>query len=446
MTTAKVFLDKISGKIKPMNAANNGPAGSRIRQTGNFKDYASLNIPYARLHDSSFYAGNYGGEFAVDVHRIFPDFSKDENEPSSYIFEPTDGYLQDIESAGTKVFYRLGASIEHGYKRGTYPPADFAKWARICEHIILHYTQGWANGYHMDIEYWEIWNEPDCRNRNGENPCWQGTEEQFYDFYEVVAKYLKTKFPSLKIGGPAFCSSKSHMAEPFLSEMQKRNVPIDFYSFHRYSNVIENYVEVVEIADQQRKKYGYENAELHLNEWNYVKGWVGDDYTYSLATQKNLKGSAFVSAVMLAMQKSKLDMLSYYDLRPSGWNGVFEMYTSKPLKPFYTFKAFSEIAKLKNELLSETEDDVYIIASQDGDEACVVVTRYDDNDEADVKDIAIDFSTEKTCKKITIEYYVIDENHNLELVREEYFSSPSFRVYIKMPNFNTYMLKIRKEY
>jgi hypothetical protein len=236
------------------------------------------------------------------------------------------------------------------------------------------------------------------------------------------------------------------MAEPFLSEMQKRNVPIDFYSFHRYSNVIENYVEVVEVADMQRKKYGYENAELHLNEWNYVKDWVGEVYQYSLATQKNLKGSAFVSAVMLAMQKTKLDMLSYYDLRPSGWNGVFNTNTLKPLKPFYTFKAFSEIAKLKNELLSETEDDVYIIASQDGDEACVVVTRYDDNDEADVKDIAIDFSTEKTCKKITIEYYVIDENHNLELVREEYFSAPSFRVYIKMPNFNTYMLKIRKEY
>ena len=75
-----------------------------------------------------------------------------------------------------------------------------------------------------------------------------------------------------------------------------------------------------------------------------------------------------------------------------------------------------------------------------------MLTRYDDNDEAEVKDIAIDFSIEKPCKKITIEYYVIDKNHNLDLVREEYFSAPSFKVYIKMPNFNTYMLKIRKEY
>jgi len=236
------------------------------------------------------------------------------------------------------------------------------------------------------------------------------------------------------------------MAEPFLAEMQKRNVPMDFYSFHRYSNEIEKYLEVVEVADQQRKKFGYENAEIHLNEWNYVKGWAGDIYKYSLATQKNLKGSAFVSAVMLAMQKTKLDMLAYYDLRPSVWNGVFEMYTSNPLKPYYTFKAFSCIARLENELVSETEDDVYIIASQKDDEACVMFTRYDDNDEAPTKDIEVDFSNEKPCKKITIEYYLLDENHNLELVREEYFSAPSFKVYIKMPNFTTYLLKIKKEY
>jgi hypothetical protein len=56
----------------------------------------------------------------------------------------------------------LGASIEHGEKKGTYPPQDYAKWARICEHIILHYTKGWANGFHYDITYWEIWNEPDA--------------------------------------------------------------------------------------------------------------------------------------------------------------------------------------------------------------------------------------------------------------------------------------------
>ena len=141
MREIKVDFTRSVGSIKPMNAVNNGPAGSRARMTGNFPYYERLGIPYARLHDSSFYFGNYGGEFAVDVHRVFPDFDKDENDPASYLFAPTDSYLEDIVSVNTEIYYRLGASIEHGYKKGTYPPADFAKWARICEHIIRHYTE-----------------------------------------------------------------------------------------------------------------------------------------------------------------------------------------------------------------------------------------------------------------------------------------------------------------
>ena len=230
-----VDLGRSDGPIKPMNAVNNGPAGSKVRGTGNADAYAALEIPYARNHDASFYSP-YGGEHIVDVHRIFKNFDADESDPASYVFGPTDNYVSETFAVGTKVFYRLGASIEHGYKQGTYPPADFHKWARICEHIIRHYTEGWADGFSYDIEYWEIWNEPECRNYDGSNPCWQGTDEQFIDFYEIAAKYLKSKFPHLKIGGPAFCSSQ--MDNPtrrmFFEAVKERGIPLDFYSFHGY--------------------------------------------------------------------------------------------------------------------------------------------------------------------------------------------------------------------
>ena len=29
------------------------------------------------------------------------------------------------------------------------------------EHIIRHYTEGWADGMHRDMQYWDIWNQPD---------------------------------------------------------------------------------------------------------------------------------------------------------------------------------------------------------------------------------------------------------------------------------------------
>ena len=95
----------------------------------------------ARTHDASFTPA-YGGPHTVDILAIFPDFSRDENDPASYDFDLTDEYMGHILAAGTKVFYRLGNRIEHESKRyGSIPPKDPAKWARICEHIIRHMNE-----------------------------------------------------------------------------------------------------------------------------------------------------------------------------------------------------------------------------------------------------------------------------------------------------------------
>lgn len=107
-------LEEITGSVKPMNAVNNGPVKSN-RGTGNLELWKELKIPFARNHDASFHAV-YGGEHVVDVHAIFRDFSKDPYDPASYDFTLTDEYLATIQEGGTKVFYRLGSTIEHAKK------------------------------------------------------------------------------------------------------------------------------------------------------------------------------------------------------------------------------------------------------------------------------------------------------------------------------------------
>ncbi len=52
----------------------------------------------------------------------------------------TDMCVANTFSIGCEVFYRLGSRIEHGKKKDAFPPADYHKWAVICEHIIRHYT------------------------------------------------------------------------------------------------------------------------------------------------------------------------------------------------------------------------------------------------------------------------------------------------------------------
>ncbi len=415
MSNISLDFSQNLGKIKRMNAVNNGPCGSVVRGTYTGKYFRQAHIPYARTHDSSFFAG-YGGEFTVDVHRIFENFDADENDPKSYLFEPTDTYIKQIVESGTKVFYRLGASIEHYHKKGTHPPKDFQKWARVCEHIIRHYTRGWANGFRYNIEYWEIWNEPECENADGSNPCWQGTREQFVEFYRVALKYLKEKFPKLKIGGPAFLCGYSDLIPVVLKDLKDHNVDFDFISYHVYSRIPEKMLEEEEFVQRYLKEAGFEGKETILNEWNYVKGWSGKDFTYTIKKIKEIKGASFVASVMLLCQTSTIDMLMYYDARPSGFNGMFNTDTFEPLPTYYTFKAFGELYRLGSYVGGGSDDKVYYNAAKNGEKSAIMLTYYEDKDKMPNKTVSLDLKNidgEKTAK-----IYVADKKKKLRLVKK----------------------------
>ena len=444
MANILVDLSKTNGHIKPMNAVNNGPVGSGVRKTGNFEDYKALEIPYARNHDASF-CSSYGGEFTVDVHNIFRNFDADENDPASYIFEPTDEYIKSTLEAGTEIFYRLGSKIEHGFKYGTYPPKDFAKWARICEHIIRHYNEGWANGFNYNIEYWEIWNEPDCKNSDGSNPCWQGTDDQFLDFYEIAAKHLKSCFPGLKIGGPAFMSPwRNDFRKNFLKAVVERKIPMDFYSYHCYAKEPREVYGTVLEAEESLKEVGLEGMYTILNEWNYVRGWMAEDWKYSLESEMGLKGSSYVAGTMSICQNSSLGMLMYYDARPCGMNGIFKSYTYDRFKSYYTFIMFMDLRRLGTwvETRRLADEAFYSCAATDGKNAGVMVTYFVDDETAPAKEVTLDFENVKGENGVKVEYFLLDETHDLEKVREETFTAESFSVYLDMPVYSSYYVKV----
>lgn len=94
----------------------------------------------------------------------------------------------------------MGESIDH-YPKKLYvnPPKFPEKWAKICEHIISHYNEGWANVFYLKIECWEIWNEPD------NDKMWTGTKEEFFELYRVTANRLKKRFGNkIKVGACGF--------------------------------------------------------------------------------------------------------------------------------------------------------------------------------------------------------------------------------------------------
>ncbi len=440
MAHIKVDLTQNCGAVKPMHAVNNGPLAPNVRGTSNSELYQALGIPYARNHDAAFYGG-YGGEHTVDVHRIFKNFDADETDPASYTFGPTDAYVKNTYAVGTKMFYRLGAAIEHRHKQGTYPPADFAKWARICEHIIRHYTEGWADGFTYDMEYWEIWNEPDCRNADGSSPCWQGTDEQFIEFYAAVSTHLKKKFPHLKIGGPAFYSAKrTETRVAFLKAVKKRNLPMDFYSYHYYTHTPSEMVRAAQMGADLLAEAGLEGKEMILDEWNYVRGWSGEDWRHSIDAWKGLKGASFMVSSMCACQYSPLSMLMFYEARPCSMCALFE--TDRPwipLKGYFAIKMFDELYRLGNAAPLQIDcPEIYGAAAYGNDAAAILFSYFDDSLEQGKKEITIKLNGDLAGKTASI--YRLSQNSDNEWIGKFSADQP---IKIELELYNTCLIKIK---
>ena len=401
--------------FKILNATNGGPwyirhANDQFRS--NFAEYKAARIPYSRNHDSGDY-DVYGGPYSYDISKIFPDFNADENDPASYDFACTDEAILCTLEAGTETFFRLGETIEHHIKKHkTLPPKDFKKWARICEHIIRHYNEGWADGYRLNIEYWEIWNEPDLDPDDSDNKrTWGGTKADYFDLYETAAKHLKKCFPHLKIGGPALAYNEE-WAEDFLAEMAKRGAPMDFFSWHIYTKKPPYVIEKAERLKNMLIQNGYGSAESLLNEWNYIKGWT-EEFKESIVTIHGMKGAAFITACMsLAPESDALDMLMYYATTPSAFCGLFDFYTYEPLKSYYPMMWYGKFYDGYTYVRCEnTPENIYALCGKDknGKILCILTHYSDDN--RPPKKLKLDFG-----KEAEYEIYMLDEEHDGGLI------------------------------
>lgn len=373
----KINFNKVAGVIKPVNGVGQPPLYSWVH-TDLFHYLKEAGIPYSRLHDVG---GPFGMNIYVDIPNIFRDFDADENDPASYDFAFTDILMKGLVDNGVEPYYRLGVTIENAQYVKAYrivPPKDFAKWARICEHIILHYTQGWADGYYMDISHWEIWNEPENgRIEENENMMWTGTWEQYMDLYGTTAPYLKARFPHLKIGGYGSSGfyaingegvKEAHVSGrfeyfvdcflAFLERAKKENWPLDFFSAHSYSDPA-TAIRQMEYCRKTLDEYGFTSTELSVNEWLPEP---------KLEKLNSAQQAAEVAAEMIGFQNTGVSDAEIYDAKiGSGiYAPLFDCTTWKPRRAYYTYVMFNELRKLgKAVALPKVEDGIYLCGATD---------------------------------------------------------------------------------
>ena len=427
----KTDFSMVKGPIRAMHAVGQPPMlGTDCSAFSYLKE---AHIPYARLHDVGF-SKIYP---MVDISCVFPNFNADEQDPANYDFVYTDLLITELMNNDCPPIFRLGETIENGIGKGyparyVFAPADPHKWARICEKIVAHYNEGWANGFHYGIEYWEIWNEPDNGFQKGEGPekdvnqMWVGTNEQYYELYAVTTKHLRAVFgDSVKLGGYASSGFYAIFNEPekygipaeyqkyyreryqlfldffygFLDYVKKEEAPLDFFSWHSYSDV-DRTVLVEQFVERTLKEKGF-CCEIHLNEWNNAHSKEGRGTSYACA---------HAVAMMIAMQNTEAAMLNFYDARidTSVYGGMFHPLTYSPFCLYYGYKAFGELFVLgKQAECTVEEKDVYALAATDGSKQAVLLTNCSEETRllsTDLQGFAV---------------YRIDETRRMEPTRED---------------------------
>ncbi len=430
-----------TGTIRPLHGINKGP----LAPGGIFdviEAQRELGIPFTRLHDCG-----WPNPYVVDHHAVFPNPDADPALPESYDFRLTDEYLDAVRRTGAEPIYRLGESIEHtSVKRHVHPPVDMEKWTAISLGIIRHYNQGWAGGFHYNIHYWEIWNEPENRTA-----MWTGTDDDYFRLYRTAAKAIRQQFPELKVGGPSLGASGSFVngrfiptefASNFLATCRKEGVPLNFFSWHCYTADPMELVARARAVRQLLDSRGFTETENHLNEWNFLPGntWkpltrsgTADERQQFYGTMAGAPGAAFAATALIALQDAPIDVCNFYH----GEFGGFGIFTEQgvPLKVYQSLRAFQSVMTTPRRVETDggVAGKISLIAglSRDEREASFLVSNFSDPR----SEVALHWKGFDWTGGVTAEIHTIDSRSDFSTVRTELIpgAKPTLALVLKAP-------------
>ena len=380
----RIDFSKKCGKIKPMHGINGGPRSGGYSLPFDFSDeFLEMGTPVVRTVGS---VGEYGHNQYVNIHAIFPDFDADETLEESYNFLPTDLYLQTIREVGAEIFYRLGECAEP-YARKLYAksPRDMEKWARICEHIIMHYNEGWANGFKLGIKYFEIWSAPDSPEG------FSGDMREYFELYRVTANYLRERFPKIKIGAygargfyalnrlDASEEMKSYI--PFMQRFfayitaEATAAPLDFFTWACYTANPDEIATHSQYARNYLDIAGLRRTRSIICEYNTLdRGGTPPALRESTASE--------LGVALILGQKNSADMMMYSTADAySRANALFSMDDHTSAHRYAAFQvmcAYSRLYKLGTQVDTgdDTRKELYALGATDGNTAeLLLVTR-----------------------------------------------------------------------
>ncbi|WP_234405474.1 GH39 family glycosyl hydrolase [Paenibacillus sp. IHBB 10380] len=253
------------------------------------------------------------------------------------------------------------------------PPQDQNKWNALVREFVRHCLNRYGIE-EVSMWYFEVWNEPDLSG-----VCWAGTKQEYFEFYAETVAVIKSISSRFRVGGPAMGYGSlwnDNWAEEFIDFCSGRQAPIDFFSFHVYSEYPNQKKEQVKLTTLMPASFYLDSVkrlrsklagadlpelELYMTEWNfslYDRNLIHDTMFmgtfvvhHALQTLGALESIAFWSFTDVFEESQVPASILYGGFGLINRNGL-----KKP-----SFYAFELLAKLGDRILSQ--DDGYIVTS-----------------------------------------------------------------------------------
>ncbi len=202
-----------------------------------------------------------------DPRSLFPDWDAPVDDPASYNFAATDEWVEAVHSVGADVMFTVASSIPSN----KLPAHDIDLYGRVVEHVVRHYSQGWAGGPSKPIRIYEFGDQPDLGPLH-----FAGRPEEFYAMYRAFCEAVRRVDPSLTIGGPANAfplEADAPYREGFLEFVREHALPLDFFSFLWFTDGSRDPLDYRYVSTELRAlldRHGFTDTDLTLCYWNYL--------------------------------------------------------------------------------------------------------------------------------------------------------------------------------
>ncbi|MBP9670530.1 hypothetical protein KBD75_03970 [Candidatus Woesebacteria bacterium] len=292
-----------------------------------------------------------------------------------YDWTKLDAVVGDIIASGATPYFSI-SYMPTAISKGDILdfPNDWGEWGQVVAATVGHYSRDYRGGLNNVI--YEVWNEPDLFGG------WKmGGSKNYVTLYSTAANAANrvTGVKPFKIGGPATTGFYPAWVTGFYDKLDE-TVRIDFFSWHRYSASVDDFVNDAKTATEMMESRIHRPQDLYISEW-------GVNPERSSAYDGRWAGAHYL-AVNTALVDTNIDLALAFEVMDGapgdkqfhgGWGMLTNpKYGAVAKKP--RFRAWEMLAKMEGARLPTLGNGTYVtaLATYDGSGVIrVLATNYD---------------------------------------------------------------------